>query len=637
MCGIAGILLPIGECIDPEWLKSLDRELSHRGPDDYGFARWSNEDHIDPATNDAIAASGGRLALVHRRLSILDLTRAGWQPMLTEDRRYAISFNGEVYNYRELRQELECLGHRFKSSSDTEVVLASWRQWGHDAFSRFTGMFAVAIVDLINRTLTLARDPFGIKPLYWTEWRGGVSFASEIPALLCLPGCEREISADNAYDFLAYGHSDRGETTMLEGIFRVPAGCCLKFDLESCKQLPVFRFWDPIIETNETMGEMDAVECLRETFIRSVSLHLRSDVPVGIALSGGIDSTSILGAVDQLGLNDNIKAFSFISEDPVQSEEKWIDLSAKHYSVDVHKIRPESGDFIDDLNRLMRSQGEPFATAGMFAQARVFECVQKLGIKVTLDGQGADELLAGYPTYMLARMADLFSDLRFGEIADMLSAIGFRTLPRSLLMAVAPRFDTAARRFHALGGFSPWLSKSWRKNARHQAFNDLVRRRDRLHDRLEQTFYDLSLPALLRYADRNSMAYSVESRVPFLTPDLVRLVMSMPSPMLIGKDGLTKSVFRQAMKGLVPDRILERRDKIGFAVPQNIWLAKSPDWLKAATERARENLPMLDENWINTQLKYVLAGNPGNDQVLWRCICLSTWIDQFSVDVRPAV
>lgn len=634
MCGIAGILLPEGKPIDPSWLSSLDAALRHRGPDDHGFLRWNGEESLALPSRDETLAGGGRLAFVHRRLSILDLSSAGWQPMVSNDRRHAIVFNGEVYNYRELRRELEQFGHVFISNSDTEVVLAAWSQWGRDAFPRFIGMFALAILDLRQGVMILARDPFGIKPLYWTKWKNGIAFASEIAPLLTLPGVDRRVSEVSAYEYLAYGYVDRGTQTMLSGVERIPAGSYYQFSLISADLETTSQFWNPLSETADICAA-DATEQVRAAFIESVALHLRSDVPVGIALSGGIDSTSVLGAVNHLGASGNVKAFSFISDDPAQSEEKWIDYAADYYGVEVHKICPEPGDLAEDLGRLIRSQGEPFATTGMFAQAQVFRCVQNLGIKVTLDGQGADEMLAGYPTYAVARAADLIAECHPMRALRTASSGRMKVLAYAAVMAAWPQAEVILREHRVNGRREAWLSQDWfhKRGGSIVSPPSLPRRRDRLHDRLEQTFYDLSLPALLRYADRNSMAYSVESRVPFLTPGLVKLIFSLPSQLLLGPDGLTKSIFRQAMQGLVPEAILARRDKIGFAVPESLWLRGAPDWLRAATERALENLPMLNRKAVNGELARLLDGKKISDGRLWRCICMSVWLDEFSLGI----
>lgn len=633
MCGIAGVLLPARGAVKAEWLRSLDSKLRHRGPDDRGFLGWNGEAAICSPSRDEMVACGSRLAFVHRRLAILDLSPAGWQPMLSEDKRHAIIFNGEVYNYRELRCDLERLGYAFHSNSDTEVVLAAWRQWGIDAFKKFVGMFAVAVLDLDRQSLVLARDQFGIKPLYWAKWEEGIVFASEITALLALPGFSKIASSKSVYDYLAFGYTDRGKDTMLSGCERVPAGCCYEFSLETTQLSSSVRFWDSQIET-EYIDENGAIERIRAEFIQSVSLHLRSDVPLGIALSGGIDSTSVLGAINQLGLSQNVKAFSFISEDPGQSEEQWIDLASEHYGIEVHKIRPERGELATDLNQLIRSQGEPFATTGMFAQAKVFQSVKDLGIKVTLDGQGADEMLAGYPTYLVSRIADLLAEGHLGSAVKTASSGKLKALSRAALMLASTDVEQAIREFRMFGGASPWLFRKWfaDRGCLISSQTYMARRRDLLHDRLDQTFYDLSLPALLRYADRNSMAYSVESRVPFLTPALVSLIASLPSNLLISKDGLTKSIFRRAMEGLVPDQILSRRDKVGFSVPEALWLRSEPEWLRKSTKRALEKLPMMNGKAVNSELERILAGKSVGDSRLWRCICMSMWADEFSIE-----
>lgn len=630
MCGIAGIICKNTQGIDAGWIDSINSSLWHRGPDDYGFLSWSQDDNKVLLAKNVEAVHGKHVAMLHRRLSILDLSSAGWQPMVTSDGRYAIVFNGEVYNFLELREELLKLGYFFKSDTDTEVVLAALQEWGIEVLNRFVGMFAFSLLDKVERTLTLARDPFGIKPLYWAKWNGNIVFSSEIPALIDLPLFEKKVNPQAVYEYLRHGATDRGESTLFNSVYRVKSGSYIKFNIDTMQADDSKTYWNLCPETtNISFG--DAVDKLRQLFLKSVKLHLRSDVPIGIALSGGIDSTSILGAASHLGFADKINAFSFISSDAKQSEEKWIDLASSYYGVSVHKIHLTESDFIDDIIRVIRVQGEPFATTGMLAQERVFNRVHSLGIKVTLDGQGADEILAGYPTYLAAKLADSLSDFNLDSL-DYIKAGGVSCLTRAIGMMLDGRAAELARYLVGEQMVPPWLNVDWFASRNVNISPVLIpRRRDRLHDRLEQTVTDLSLPALLRYADRNSMINSIESRVPFLTTEFAEFALSLPSQYLISKNGTTKSVFRAAMRGLVPDQILDRRDKIGFSVPESAWLRGSNEWVKEQIRSAINLLPMLKHSEVLSQVEKIEKGAPISNSAVWRCVNLSVWADMFGV------
>jgi asparagine synthase (glutamine-hydrolysing) len=630
MCGLAGVLLSAGHVVHHDVMQQLSAQLLHRGPDDRGFLTCDGSKQSVCLSRDPIDLRPSRLALVHRRLSIMDLTDAGWQPMVSNDQRYVLAFNGEVYNFIELRAELKTLGHVFFSESDTEVVLLAWVEWGLKALDRFVGMFAFTVVDLVARTLTLVRDQFGIKPLYWTTCKSGIAFASEIPALLVVPGVARKANYTSVFEYLSGGYSDRGENTMFEAIRRVEAGSYLTWNIDTLLLTAAEKYWAFRPETISISRER-AVSQLRDLFLHSVELHMRSDAPVGIALSGGIDSTSILGAAHFLGRTSSLQAFSYISDDPMQNEESWIDIAVARYGIPVNKVRPEKVEFSEQIAKLVRIQGEPFASTGMFAQAQVFRCVSNLGVKVSLDGQGADEMLAGYPTYIAARLADELGNGDLTKLKWLLQGgwpVALRTL-HTLLPAFVREIESFEHnRLARQGGFElDWFI--FRKALPKLEPRSL--RRDHLHDRLEQTLLDFSLPALLRYADRNSMAASVESRIPFLTPDLANFTLSLPSQYLINNQGITKAIFRDAMRGLVPDVILDRRDKIGFAVPEAKWLATNPNWLKKVTDLALETLPMLDVKAVKKERDLALKGHPIHGNRLWRWINLALWCREFDV------
>src|SRR5438876_5160192 len=325
MCGIAGVVPAPSRRLDSSLIPRLLRCLEHRGPDDLGWLQDSPEGvklHRDPGGQDSIEA----VVLLHRRLSILDLTATGRQPMATPDGRYYIVYNGEIYNYLELRSELEDLGHQFRSRSDTEVLLAAYAQWGGQALTRLVGMFAFAILDTQERRLFLARDFFGIKPLYYASGPAGFMFASEIKALLELPGVSRRVNPERLYLYLVFGITDHGPETLFSDIHQLPPAHYLEVPLDGAWVNPPVRYWDIDLKPARHIPFGEAAERLREIFLKSIRLHLRSDVPVGTALSGGIDSSAIVMAIRSLAGGDlELHAFSYVADDETLGEEKWID------------------------------------------------------------------------------------------------------------------------------------------------------------------------------------------------------------------------------------------------------------------------------------------------------------------------
>ncbi|MCU0224609.1 MAG: asparagine synthetase B [Acidobacteria bacterium] len=364
MCGIAGQLAAPRRAIDEAALAAASELLAHRGPDDFAYLGWRDGHPLHP-TRDPRTLAGAPLGLAHRRLSILDLSPAGRQPMIAGDGARAIVFNGEIYNYRELRAELERAGRRFATESDTEILLAAYSAWGDAAFARFTGMFALAILDLPARALVLARDPFGIKP------------------------------------YLRYGLSDHGDATLFAGIEQLPAATLLRVPLDDPSSGRPLRYWELPDGPLAALSFPEAAEELQRLFLESVALHLRSDVPVGSALSGGIDSSSIVAAIRALeGDALDQHAVSYIADDPALSEERFIEEAARAARVTLHRTSPREDELVADLERLIRVQGEPFGSTSIYAQHAVFRAAAGAGLKVMLDGQGADELLAGYRPHL---------------------------------------------------------------------------------------------------------------------------------------------------------------------------------------------------------------------------------------------
>ncbi|MDQ1708887.1 MAG: hypothetical protein QOG49_272, partial [Frankiaceae bacterium] len=628
MCGIAGCVTSSPDVVRREWLVSMADALRHRGPDDRGFLQWSSG---EPSAGRDAGLPPGQVGLLHQRLSILDLTENGWQPMRSHDGHRHMVYNGEIYNYVELREELRRAGHTFRSSGDSEVLLAALTEWGTQALSRLVGMFSLAVLDTERRTLTLARDAFGIKPLFYATWPGGMAFASEIKALLELPAVSRRASATAIHDYLRAGGLPADDQTFFAGVRQLQPGHFATVSLDSPQHVTPVRFWSPPTERDVDLPFEAAAEQLRSLFVDSIRLHLRSDVPLGTALSGGIDSSAIVAAVRAVGGPDvDIRTFSYIADDQALSEERWIDLQAGAADAKAEKLTPAATDLVGDLDRLIRVQDEPFGSTSIYAQYRVFGMAAEAGVKVMLDGQGADEMLAGYQPYVPARVASLLRAgrpdlaLRLARAAGRHpgSAGGAAIAAKGALSMLPVAAARAARdRFGTSNGADRWIATDW-----FAARGVLAGRPgpdDGLSSALLRDFTRDSLPGLLRYEDRNSMAFSIESRVPFLTQGIADFVFRLPESYLVSADATSKSVFRAAMRGLVPDAILDRKDKIGFATPERAWMQALRPWIGevlAAADPSR--LPALRLPAVKRELDDVLDGRSAFGWHIWRWINL---------------
>lgn len=638
MCGIAGFIPSTPTPIDSRFASALFHRLQHRGPDDRGFLLFSGTE-VRLGRNWIGQETAAKAVLLHQRLSILDLTETGWQPMGTPDGRYYIVFNGEIYNYLELRQELEKLGCQFRSRSDTEVLLFAYAEWGPQVLCRLVGMFAFAVLDIQEEKLFLARDFFGVKPLYYSFGSHGFGFCSEIRGLLELPGISRNVNPSRVYLYLRYGLTDHGPETLFADIRQIPPAHYLEVPLRGPWPTRPVQYWDVDLNHRLDISFEQAAERLRHLFLESIQLHLRSDVPVGAALSGGIDSSSIVIAMRHLqGKQLDLHTFSYIANTPSLSEEQWIDQVGYVSQAVVHKIQLSATDLAADIVNLIRVQGEPFATTSIYAQNRVFELARTVGIKVMLDGQGADELLGGYPVFTAARLASLVRHGRWGEAIQFFQrATQWPGRQRLWLQAGQFLLPSALQDpFRRLVGHDlmpAWLNRDWfvEREVSPQPLH-----RSHGHDILRKTLYqtltESSLPALLRYEDRNSMAYSIESRVPFLTPALVNFIFALPEEFIIASDGCSKAVFRQSMRGIVPDAILDRRDKIGFVTPEQHWLSLLRPWVdQVLGSEVAQQIPAIVLKVVNEDWASVRAGRRPFNSRIWRWLNLIEWTREFEV------
>ena len=644
MCGIGGIITRKADARLPETGAAMLRRLAHRGPDDDGYLAYSRAG-LRAGHGRPDAAATAEVLLLHRRLSIIDLTETGSQPMSSPDGRYHITFNGEIYNYIELREELVAAGFTFRGSSDTEVLLAALAHWGVEALPRLIGMFAFALLDVQQRTVLLARDGFGIKPLYYSEMPGQIAFASEMKALLEAPGLSRRVRPESLCYYLATGDTDYGGQTMFAGIARLPAAHYLVIHLDgadgpTCS--PPQQYWRIDAQRTLDISFEEAARTMRDLFMDSIRLHMRSDVPVGTALSGGIDSSAIALVLRAIGGKHlDFHSFSFIAKDPAVCEERWVDLAAAASGATVHKIHIQPEELAADLDDLIWTQDEPFGSTSIYAQYRVFRASQEAGVKVLIDGQGADELLAGYQGSLMARLRSLLGQRQYGSASRYMYQLmrRRRVSPHTLLRTLTT---------DALGQWlEPMAQRGWRKRVAQSGVDmqwldrqgvavDEMRPqvawptlKAALRDALEQS----PLPALLRYEDRNSMAFGVESRVPFLTPQLAQFTASLPEEYIIDATTTRKSIFRAAMRGIVPDQILDRQDKIGFATPEASWFKVMKPWVKkiVGSGMATE-IPAINQAGVIRQTQAILDGSQRFDWRVWRWINLIRWSEKMGVE-----
>lgn len=640
MCGIAGIIKFNNLSIQQHLLTNLSTALSKRGPDDLGFLGWDQNQPIR-ITRTPEELLGSKIALIHRRLSILDLSEAGSQPMCTSDGRYSIVFNGEIYNYLELRSELKALGHQFRSDSDTEVLLAAYVQWGSRCPTRLIGMFAFAVLDTYTRTLFLARDCFGIKPLYYIRLDSELIFASEIKALLKLDILERKVNAQRLYHYLNSGLTDYGHETLFLNIYQLPAAHYLKIYLDQPKDSEPVQYWSLELEEPVDISFEEATEKLRELFLQNVRLHLRSDVPIGSALSGGIDSSAIVSAIRYLEPKLELHTFSFIADDPNINEEYWIDLVGMAKNANIHKVQASPQELVDDLEHLIFTQDEPFGSTSIYAQYRVFRLAQEQGIKVMLDGQGADEVFGGYRSYITIHLMSLLAKGQWEQGIQLLynssklPGTNLTTLSQEIGKFLLPtKLRGLAKKFLGKQYRSQWLNSKWFLENSEIAEFSLPKQPsdDFLRQELQQALTTTSLPMLLRYEDRNSMYFSIESRVPFLTPELVQFVFTLPEDYIISSSGVSKAIFRQAMRGIVPDAILDRKDKIGFATPEKQWLTTLRPWVEEVlNSETAYHIPALNIEQAKQDWQGIINGQQSFDFRVWRWVNLVRWVEHHNI------
>lgn len=603
MCGIFGIVFRQGP-VDPALLDRATDAVAHRGPD--GRGTWIS----------------GAVGLGHRRLSILDLSEAGRQPMRHAEAPLTIVYNGEIYNYLELRAELAALGHRFRTGTDTEVILAAYLAWGESCVERFNGMWAFGLHDERRQRLFCSRDRFGVKPLYWIDTPGAFAFGSEMRQLIpLLPS--RRARAGALHDFLASGLSDHEEEGWLVGLRQVAPGANLVVELPGGRVRST-RHYEPRAAPIAPRSAADAAQSLRALLEDAVRLRLRSDVRVGTCLSGGLDSSSIatLAAGLQPAEAEPFRAVTAISETPENSEEPYARQVVASAGLEWTAVRPRADDFEAALEEVMQAQEAPVGGPSVAMQHFVMRAARAEGIKVLLDGQGADECWFGYERHAalwLQRASAAGPRMWWRAARGLLEHQGNIGPARLVGLALAPRLPGragAALVTRYPGARAPErLPAAWSAYLRDLDDPLAAQRRE-----LQAT----SLPMLLRYADRSSMRHGVEVRLPFLDVRVVELSLATDVAHKF-HEGWSKWPLRQALQGRLPAEVSWRRRKLGFEAPDGVWLPRIRPRMKDEVGRS-ELLGQLFER--EPLLRGFDALQPG---AAWRLFSIAVWERQQGV------
>ena len=535
--------------------------MQHRGPD--GEGQWLNK--------------SGHVGLGHRRLAILDLSDNAAQPFHYLN-RYTIVHNGEIYNYVEIRAELTKLGYRFKSASDTEVIAAAYDLYKKDCVKKFDGMFAFAIWDEKEQILFAARDRFGEKPFYYYETDSQFIFASEIKALWAA-GIPKKADDKMLLNYLTLGYvqnaSDK-ELTFFENIFSLPPAHYLTASIQKTIST-VHNYWVLDKEYKSEISETQAIEKFKELFSVAVKRRLRSDVAIGTSLSGGLDSSSIVQQLFES--NNKLSAFSAVFPGFEKDESKYIKLVTDKYQLQNFQVSPSAGNLADDFEQLCFYQDEPFPSSSIYAQYKVFELAKENNVTVLLDGQGADEILAGYHKYIHWYLQELVSRNKFGRAKREKIALQNNNAQiwwsiKNIIAAFLPAHASIQleQREYSKSIHHPDIHPDFLRGLRGKEWEGIHKPIvTKLNDILHFNVMENGLEELLRFADRNSMAHGREVRLPFLNHELVSFIFSLPSHYKI-QNGFTKNLLRKAMDKKLPDEIVWRKDKIGYEPPQKLWM-----------------------------------------------------------------
>lgn len=625
MCGIAGLVTEGPSADAAQTVRRMNAAGRHRGPDDEGL--------VSLMLDGSAAQPGMQVVLGHRRLAIIDISSAGHQPMTDATGRLLVAFNGEIYNYLELREELARAGHEFRTNTDTEVLLAAWREWGCGALQRFNGMWAFALVDRDLRRVYLSRDRLGVKPLHYAIGPGHIAFASEMKQLReAMPGKWR-LDRSTAADFVFWGFRDHRSETFVEGVHSVPPGHYVELDRQvlGMRRAEPVRYWRA--EPSDEWRAQEPVRAFSDLFKDAVRLRLRSDVPLGITLSGGLDSSSIACvAAEESRARGNatcLRAFTAVFPGDRFSEERYADRVVQHARLERTVVHPDAQNLARDWKSFVRCMDEPFASLSYYANWKVYQRVREHGVPVILNGQGGDELLLGYPRY---RVPLLLSLARAGEWSRVFqeafagSERGAIGLPR-LLAYIAYFGLPCLRTRRRLGALRPFVRPDFERIAgRRRNVAEDAMAHGSLSELLRKECERFQLPHLLQHEDRVSMSFAVEARSPFLDYRLLELVLSHVETLTI-RNGWAKVGLREAMRGVLPEEVRTRRDKMGYDTPTGSLLRGAAEGFDTLLKRC-ESDPLVDTAAVGRALRDERA----NENVLCSLLSYLSWREEYGVE-----
>jgi len=601
MCGISGIINKNGAKVNPNEIKKINDLISHRGPDDEGFYFGKN------------------FAFGHRRLSILDLSSNGHQPMHYLG-KYIITYNGEVYNYLEIKEELKKDGYIFHSNTDTEVILASYDKWGKKCVNKFNGMWAFAIYDKEKEIIFCSRDRFGIKPFYYTEINDKLVFGSEIKQLLEFYD-KRFINQKVLMDYLVIGYENHTEETFFENIFELCPSCNLIYDLKQNK----YRIEKYYNIQNEILNldEQSSIEEYERRIYESVEMRLRSDVKVGTCLSGGLDSSTIAAIASKKYFEKTNEKFIAIH---AKSIEKETDESffakevSKYCNLDLNIVEPSCKEFIDVIDEVIYTQEEPFGSPSIFMQYYVMKKAKDIGCTVMLDGQGGDETLLGYERYYPAYLISLGFAKFF---KSFFNAVNNSKLSKKQLIQFFIYFTNPKIRLYYLKKNNKFIKEEYFNKINKEILEKNTRSYLNIFDLQYIEIFSTQLPHLLRYEDRNSMRHSIETRLPFLDYKVIETALSIKSRFKM-KNGWTKFILRKVADKILPENIVWRKNKFGFEAPTKSWLESIKVEIKESIE----------SSGIIKEITHNLNINSLNEKQKWKLFNIAKWEQVYNVKIN---
>ncbi len=604
MCGIAGVV-NFKESVDVNHLHQMMNIIKHRGPDDEGF-------YVD-----------NNISIGHVRLSIIDLSKRGHQPMFSNDNRYVISFNGEIYNYIELKEELSS-EYKFVTSTDTEVILASYIKWGKNCLNKFNGDWSFVIYDTKTKEIFGARDRYGIKPFYYYKDEFKMIFSSEIKAII--PMIDKKTPNEKLiFEYLLYNRTDQSQETFFKDIFKLKHGHYFTLNGDEIKFYNWYNLKEKIKENKKTTNKE-----YRSLLNNSVKIRLRSDVPLGISLSGGIDSSALTSLVFHDFNRSKLQTFSATYEKGTWADESEFVDCYKNLIKNMHYITPDADSFYKDFEKFIYTQGEPVASIGPYAQFKVMELASNK-VKVTLDGQGADELLAGYHYFFGSYFKELLYNFKFltlfSEVFCYLSKHRSLDAIKFMLFYIMPKNLKTL----SAGKISPYIKKDFIKKWKDVSTIEMdLYSPKSLNDSLIDHF-EYKLEHLLKWDDLNSMNFSIESRVPFMDHNLVEATLAL-APNYKITNATTKYILRESIKDILPEKIYNRIDKKGFSTPSDEWF-KSDKFKKYINNLLNSN-SFKKRGFFNVdQCKSMYAnhvkGQTNATKDIWKWINLELWFRKY--------